>query len=88
MSHGLALPLISCTIFSEDLRGGSRAEEGKNGQHKMIDRDFKKKTFANPWEFPEMLIVRILCSGLGFILADEKRTSKIQIVHQYRAIVM
>lgn len=35
-----------------------------------------------------MLIVRILCSGLGFILADEKRTSKIQIVHQYRAIVM
>ena len=35
-----------------------------------------------------MLIVRILCSGLGFILADEKRTSKIQIVHRYRAIVM
>lgn len=85
----MALPLISCTIFSEDLRGGSRAEERKNGQHEMIDRDLKKKkTFANPWEFPEMLIVRILCSGLGFILADEKRTSKIQIVHQYRAIVM
>lgn len=43
LSHGLALPLISCTIFSEDLRGGSRAEEGKNGQHEMIDRDLKKK---------------------------------------------
>ena len=35
-----------------------------------------------------MLIIKVLSSGLGSILAGERRTSKIWIIHQYRAIIM
>ena len=34
-----------------------------------------------------MLMIKALSSGLGSILAGERRTSKIWIVHQYRAIM-
>ena len=39
LNHSFVVILISSMILSDDSRGGSRAEEGKNSLHKMIDRD-------------------------------------------------
>ena len=39
LNHRFVVILISSMILSDDSRGGSRAEEGKNSLHKMIDRD-------------------------------------------------
>ena len=46
LNHRFVVILISSTILSDDSRAGSRAEEGKNSLHKMIDRGLKKRKHA------------------------------------------
>ena len=81
--------LLAVLFLSKDSRGRSRAEEDKNGQHKMIDRNFFKNIpLSTHGDSQEILLLEFFFSGLSSTLADETRTSKIQIVHRCRVIMM